>query len=90
MPADEVAFYAVRYMAEAYPGVLSERYGIGELPADLSEAETVIEVMENIGRKRGCVASGGRVDLGKASTLILRELRAGKLGRISLERPDMA
>jgi ribosome biogenesis GTPase A len=90
MPADEVAFYAVRYMAEAYPGVLSERYGIGELPADLSEAETVIELMENIGRKRGCVASGGRVDLGKASTLILRELRAGKLGRISLERPDMA
>lgn len=90
MPADEVAFYAVRYIAEAYPGVLSERYGIGELPGDLSEAETVIEVMENIGRKRGCVVSGGRVDLGKASTLILRELRAGKLGRISLERPDMA
>lgn len=90
MPADEVAFYAVRYMAEVYPGVLSERYGIGELPSDLSEAETVIEVMENIGRKRGCVVSGGRVDLGKASTLILRELRAGKLGRISLERPDMA
>ncbi len=90
MPADEVAFYAVRYMAEMYPGVLSERYGIGELPSDLSEVETVIEVMENIGRKRGCVVSGGRVDLGKASTLILRELRAGKLGRISLERPDMA
>ncbi|MNC55442.1 Ribosome biogenesis GTPase A [compost metagenome] len=90
LAADDVAFYAVRYLAEVYPDVLSERYGIGELPADLSEAETVIEVMENIGRNRGCVASGGRVDLGKASTLILRELRAGKLGRISLERPDMA
>ncbi|MDF2937515.1 MAG: GTPase, partial [Paenibacillaceae bacterium] len=90
MPSDEVAFYAVRYLAQVYPGIMSERYGIGELPADLSEADTIIEVMENIGRKRGCVVSGGRVDLGKASTLILRDLRAGKLGRISLERPDMA
>ncbi len=54
----------------------------------MDDAEEIIRVMEDIGRKRGCLISGGRVDLEKASGIILRELRAGNLGRISLETPD--
>lgn len=84
---DEVAFFAVRFLAEHYPAALLERFGIDKLPEDLTDAQQIVETMEAIGRKRGAVISGGRIDLGKTSLLILRDLRAGKLGRISLERP---
>ncbi|MEG0372028.1 MAG: ribosome biogenesis GTPase YlqF, partial [Clostridium sp.] len=40
-----------------------------------------------IGRKRGCVVSGGGVDTIRVSNIILDEYRTGKLGRITLELP---
>jgi ribosome biogenesis GTPase A len=84
---DEIAFFAMKYIIRHYRNALQERYGLEELPSDLEEPNEVVKVMEAIGRKRGAVVSGGRIDLDKASLIILRELRAGKLGRISLERP---
>ncbi|MNF09837.1 Ribosome biogenesis GTPase A [compost metagenome] len=58
-----------------------------EQPADFENPDEIVAVMEAVGRKRGCLVSGGRVDLEKASSILLRELRAGKLGRYSLEAP---
>jgi ribosome biogenesis GTPase A len=85
---DEIAVFAMKYIIRHYADALQERYGIAELPEDLDDVNQVVEVMEAIGRKRGAVVSGGRIDLDKASLIILRDLRAGKLGRISLERPE--
>ncbi|MEC0248791.1 ribosome biogenesis GTPase YlqF [Paenibacillus chitinolyticus] len=85
---DDIAFHTIRYMTEYYGERLKERYGIEELPADSENPNEVIEVMEAIGRKRGAIISGGRVDLDKTSLLFLRELRSGKLGRVSLEVPE--
>ncbi|ANE47521.1 GTPase [Paenibacillus swuensis] len=84
---DDIAFYAIRYMAKYYLNNLQERFGIEYVPEDLENPNEVVKIMEEIGRKRGCIVSGGRVDLDKTSILFLRELRAGKLGRISFERP---
>ncbi|WP_079910287.1 ribosome biogenesis GTPase YlqF [Paenibacillus sp. 32352] len=84
----DIAFYTVRYLVTHYGAGLQERFGIEKLPDDPSDTDAIVEVMEAIGRKRGALMSGGRVDLEKASLTILRELRAGKLGRISLETPD--
>jgi ribosome biogenesis GTPase A len=86
---DEVAFFVIRYMVEHYPDALKERFGVENLPADASDPNEAVQVMEAIGRKRGAIISGGRVDLDKTSLFILRDLRAGKLGRISLELPEM-
>lgn len=83
MEYDEVAFYTVEYLAQAYPERLKERYQIEELP------ESDVELMEEIGRRRGALRSGGRVDLHKASEILLHELRSGTLGQITLERPEM-
>ncbi|WP_114766970.1 ribosome biogenesis GTPase YlqF [Vibrio rhodolitus] len=83
MEYDEVAFYTVEYLAQAYPELLKERYQIEELP------ESDIEIMEEIGRRRGALRSGGRVDLHKVSEILLHELRGGTLGQITLERPEM-
>ncbi|MGF1740008.1 ribosome biogenesis GTPase YlqF [Vibrio profundum] len=83
MEYDEVAFYTVEYLAQQYPEKLKDRYQVEELP------DTDIELMEAIGRKRGALRSGGRVDLHKASEILLHELRAGTLGQVTLELPEM-
>ncbi|GAL04227.1 ribosome biogenesis GTPase YlqF [Photobacterium aphoticum] len=79
----DVAFFTVEYLAQAYPELLKARYDIDEMP------ESEIEMMEEIGRKRGCLKSGGRVDLHKASEILINELRNGTLGHITMERPEM-
>ena len=43
--------------------------------------------MESIGKKRGCLRTGNQVDMDKTAKILLSELRAGTLGRISLETP---
>lgn len=86
---EEVAFFGVQYMMRHYRDTLQERYELSHLPIDASDNEQVVETMEAIGRKRGCILSGNRVDLDKMSVMFLRELRAGKLGRISLEAPKV-
>ncbi|MDN3611729.1 ribosome biogenesis GTPase YlqF [Vibrio ostreicida] len=83
MEYDEVAFYTVEYLALAYPERLKDRYQIDELPT------SDIELMEEIGRRRGALRAGGRVDLHKCSEILLHELRNGTLGQITLERPEM-
>ncbi len=83
MEYDEVAFYTVEYLAKAYPELLKKRYNIDELP------ENEVELMEAIGEKRGCLRAGGRIDLHKASEILLNDLRSGTLGLITLEHPDM-
>ncbi|MCK4622870.1 MAG: ribosome biogenesis GTPase YlqF [Desulfuromonadales bacterium] len=76
-----VSLATVEYVAGKYPALLLNRYKLPEL------LETAILLLEEIGRRRGCLVSGGEVDLHRAAELFLRELRSGKLGRISLERP---
>jgi len=77
-----VGLFAAEFMMERYPELLKERYTFTELP-DNSTA-----VLEAVGRCLGCLASGGVIDLHRAAEAFLRELRAGKLGRISLEEPE--
>ncbi|RJX40820.1 ribosome biogenesis GTPase YlqF [Paenibacillus pinisoli] len=84
---DDIAFFAVRELADRYWPALQERYELEKQPSDPEDSEEIVRVMEDIGRKRGCLMGGGRVDLEKASGIILRDLRAGKLGRITLEAP---
>ena len=45
------------------------------------------ELLEEIGKKRGCLVRGGEIDYTKASNIVLDEFRSGKIGRLSLERP---
>lgn len=83
MQYDEVAFYTVEYLASVYPELLKKRYQIDELP------DSAIELMEAIGEKRGCLRQGGRIDIHKASEILINDLRNGVLGLITLEHPDM-
>lgn len=84
---EDIAFYTIKLLLEPYGEQLRELYSLENLPTDPEEAEQIVKVMEDIGRRRGCLQSGGSVNLEKASGVFLRELRAGKLGKITLERP---
>ncbi|MEM9883922.1 MAG: ribosome biogenesis GTPase YlqF [Planctomycetota bacterium] len=84
--ADEAGPLAAAYLLRRYPERLIERYGV-EVGGDAGPA-AVESLLEAIGRKRGCLVAGGAVDTTRAGALLLRELRGGKLGRVSLERPE--
>lgn len=76
----ELAVYLIKFLKEEYPGAIAERYGVEEEAKEL-------DILENIGVKRGCLKKGSTIDIDKAADIIIDEFRAGKLGRISLERP---
>lgn len=84
---EDIAFFAIKYFSRYYWKDMSERFELKEQPTDFENPDEIVALMEAIGRKRGCMMSGGRVDLEKASSIFLRELRAGKMGRFSLEAP---
>lgn len=84
---EDIAFYAIKHLADQYRDRLNERYSLDIPPQGGQEPDDIVEIMEAIGRKRGCLMAGGSVNLEKASSLILRDLRGGKLGRITLEEP---
>ena len=71
------------YLVERYPQQLLDCFKIDQL-----EQQT-LDTLEAIGRKRGCLVSGGRVDLDKVCKILINEFRTAKLGAISLETPDM-
>lgn len=81
MEYTDVATHALGYLLQHYPDALSARYKFKALPASASEA------LETVAAKRGCLKPGGIADLHKAAELTLHELRAGKIGKISLENP---
>jgi ribosome biogenesis GTPase A len=85
---DEVACFVLQMLAEGYPDVLKERYGLAELPEKPEDMQAAAQLLEVIGRKRGCLAGGGHVDYEKAAGVVLRDLRSGKLGRLTLETPE--
>ena len=45
-------------------------------------------MLEKVGRKRGMLISGGEVNTERAAITVLDEFRSGKLGHITLEKPD--
>jgi ribosome biogenesis GTPase A len=84
MSYDDVAFFAADYLFQQYPELLKERYQLTELP------KTEFEFFTTIGRQRGCLTSGNRVDIDKISRIFIGEIRDATLGNISLETPKMA
>ncbi|TRX02635.1 ribosome biogenesis GTPase YlqF [Candidatus Methylobacter oryzae] len=80
---DQVAFFAAEYLLQHYPDLVQTRFQLEQRPQDEQQ------LLEAIGKKRGCLRSGGHIEMDKVSKILLSELRAGTIGRISLETPDM-
>ncbi|GAB4213429.1 MAG: ribosome biogenesis GTPase YlqF [Rhodoferax sp.] len=79
----EVALELLDYLRSYAPQALGQRYSLTGV-ADLSDEA----LLEAIGRQRGTLQSGGRVNVQKAAEAILDDFRAGRLGRLTLETPE--
>ena len=82
MDTAELAAKLFEKLAILYPEKVKERYKIADL-----EGKTGLNILEETGRKRGCLVSGGTVDLYRIATIVLDEFRGGKIGKITLELP---
>lgn len=79
---EELAVFLLDELVTNYKKMLYERYKISE---DFGY-EMTYELLEEIGRKRGCLVRGGEVDYTKVANILFEEFRSGKIGRISLEK----
>lgn len=98
----EIASFLLLYILDNYPGVLADKYSIDEeavlAGGNTSEEESIIlsrigsvgyPALEAAAKNRGCIRKGGLPDIDRACAMVLDEFRGGKLGRISLDRPDL-
>lgn len=77
---EQVAGLLLETLRRTHPERLAERFKLtGELP------EKGYELIELIGRKRGCLVKGGVIDTEKAVRIVMQEFRAGKLGLVTLD-----
>lgn len=79
---DELSLELIRIIKEKYPGTLAKRY-------ELEEDREPVEILEQIARKRNCVQKGQELDYSKAAALVIDEFRSGRLGKITLEFPNV-
>ena len=80
LPLGKVACYILDKMDKKYPDNLFKRYGNINYDND-----DVILAYEAIGKKRGCIVSGGDIDYDKVSSIIIKDLREGKLGKVTFD-----
>lgn len=91
LPITEVAYELLKFLIENYRENIIERYKLTKqyieqtLNQDQAENINIYEIMKEIGKKRGCIISGGIVDDEKTSKIILEDFRSGKIGNITLE-----
>ena len=78
---EELALSVIDYLTAEYPGTLEKRFGF-EGVADR------VEILGGIARVRGCLKKGNELDYEKAARLLMDDFRSGKLGRITLEKPE--
>lgn len=79
---EDLSVYLLEELVKEYKDMLYARYKISQ---DFSY-EMTYELLDEIGRKRGCLVKGGEVDYTKVANILFEEFRSGKIGRISLER----
>jgi ribosome biogenesis GTPase A len=83
LDVEELAIEGIKLLIknEKYKLLLKEKYKLND--EDLNKE--IFEIVEAIGRRRGCLISGGEVDTEKAAKMFLDDLKNGKIGNISLD-----
>jgi len=78
---EELSLNLIDILKKFYAGFLEKRYGVDE------ELDNV-RLLEEIARSRNCYKKGEELDMSKASAILMDDFRSGRLGRITLERPE--
>ncbi len=80
---DDVAAFALDYFVQHHHDRLIERYRVDPTVKDTEQ------VLFEIGSRRGCLVKGGNVDMDRAAKILLGDVRDGKLGRFTMESPNI-
>lgn len=78
---DELAVALIRNLKNSYLDLLEKRYNI-------TMDEDAYDTLKKIAIARRCLQKGELPDVNRASSMLLEDFRSGKLGRITLERPE--
>ena len=79
---EEVALELLNYLIPNYPEALTNRYKITDVAGRTDE-----DMLDAIGRQRGAIQSGGRINTTKAADIVIHDFRSAALGRLTLETP---
>lgn len=79
----ELASLLMHKLSILYPDELKSRYKLDSFPSQ----GTGHDILLAAGKNRGCIVSGGEVDLNRISSIVLDEFRGARIGRITLEKP---
>ena len=80
---DELACDLIADLGAIYPQAIFERYGV-------EQADKAVDTLAAIAESRKCYLKGEQLDTEKAADILMDDFRAGRLGRISLERPEIS
>ena len=76
---EEISTYIIEVLYKYYPELLFNKYGIDNI-------DDINIVFDKIGIKRGCLMKGNIVDLDKVYTVIMNDLKEGKIGKVTFDR----
>jgi ribosome biogenesis GTPase A len=80
---EEVALELLDYLRTHYAGLVEARFKLDGVASMTDE-----ELLGAIGRKRGALQGGNRVNMQKAAEIAIYDFRAAVMGRITLETPE--
>ena len=79
LPIYDVFCYIIKTLYEFYPSLLLERYNINNI-------DDFIEVMDTIGKRRGCLLKGNEIDYDKVIRIVINDIKNGYIKNITFER----
>jgi ribosome biogenesis GTPase A len=80
---EDIALFAADFFTENYADRVIKRYKLKQM------LETGTELLEAIAKSRGCIRSGGFIDMQRVSEILIHEIRSGALGALTFETPEM-
>lgn len=85
LDTEEIAMILCSRLMQIAPDAFMQRYKLTESETDGLDGYDLFEL---VGRKRGFLVSGGGINSERTATMLLDEFRGGKIGRITLEKPN--
>ena len=80
---ETLAMKLMEMLWQRYPEAVTARYKVEAAPDEAGWA-----LLQQAGRKRGFLLSGGEIDTERMARVLLEEYRSCKLGRFTLETPE--
>lgn len=83
LDVESLSVRLLELLAGQYADMLTKRYKLDDISKLGGE-----DILKMIAKKRGMLISGGELDTERAAVMLLDEFRAGKIGRITLEKVE--